>query len=86
MTPIDYAKKCPFCGGNAILANHYNSRQRTWFVVCQCDICGAQARTASNGRGNGAPDLDDFSNAAVYRAVQRWNQRYKEDEQCRTES
>lgn len=81
-----YIKECPFCGGDATVVQHFNYRQNIWFVVCKCELCGAQARTASCGKGKPAPSENSWDVRAVDVAIARWNQRYKEDEPCRTES
>ena len=74
----DELKKCPFCGGEAEMIQYYNWDADTWFVVCKCAVCNAQAKTASCGRGKPAPSDVDWDCPAVERATIRWNHRYKE--------
>lgn len=56
-------KPCPFCGGEAILKEHYNSYTDWWLV--SCSECGV----SQTGHAN------EFS----YEAKEAWNRRENDE-------
>lgn len=61
-------KRCPFCGGEAVLFADNGVR-----VICSS--CGAQTAMSSDYMMRGAP-----TGNAIYRAVTRWNRRQSDND------
>ena len=69
-------KKCPFCGGEALLRANYTYKYHTWFVNAKCDVCGAQGATAAEPN-DVADENYSWETDACRRAVMLWNREYK---------
>ena len=67
-------KPCPFCGSEANL--YYVEGKRYYFVLCECEVCGAKTKSFLIGR-----EIDEktwFETLPAHRAIEAWNRR-KED-------
>lgn len=65
-------KKCPFCGGSAVMRQDYNSKKCCYFVYVKCEICGAQGQIFNS---NTDADTEEWGNYACYMAEKAWNRR-----------
>lgn len=66
-------KTCPHCGGTACLTSNYSYKTRTYFVMCKCDICGAQGKIFASDE---EPTTANWENAPCQDAINAWNMRY----------
>lgn len=69
-------KKCPHCGGLAVLNSNYSWSFKSHFVYVKCNICGAQGKSYFS---EDTPDEVGWDNLACNDAINAWNMRYKED-------
>lgn len=69
-------KACPFCGDEKIgVKCQYSSKYDAFFLVVECNCCGANTRSIVNNEG-GSPDNETFwKSTAVEQVVTLWNNR-----------
>ena len=70
-------KRCPHCGGLAVLNGNYNDNRDAWFVFVKCRVCGATGKTCITPND---PDEVQWKDSACLFAIDAWNLRYTEPE------
>jgi len=68
-------RRCPFCGGEALLAARVTWTNSTIAFV-SCSRCTAQGKVFNVGRFEG--DDDDFSDVGFGNAINAWQHRFDE--------
>lgn len=71
----DTIRECPHCGAEATLNANYSYKTRSYFVMCKCNMCGAQGKIYNS---NEEPESVNWNNIACIDAIKAWNMRYKE--------
>lgn len=69
-------KKCPFCGGKAMLNEKYNPKTRLTFTEVICLVCGGRGKTAIYNK-----NYDYQKERAYETAVSAWNLRSEEEDE-----
>ena len=68
-------KTCPHCGADAYLQANYSYKTRSYFVMCKCEMRGAQGKIF-NSRED--PESVGWNNSACNSASRAWNMRTQE--------
>ena len=71
----DRIKICPHCGADAYLQANYSYKTRSFFVMCKCELCGAQGKIF-NSKEN--PESEGWDSPACNSAIKAWNMRIQE--------